>query len=303
MMNIRKSLLLCLLLSAAVSTAAIMPAGSKAEAAAAASKITVSQTGIIQASVKLRDKPSMSSQVVAYLQNGEQVSILEKSSAYFYKVKTSSGKVGYTSASAQYIVVKAGNGANPAAKPANEATASHSNTSSNTKSNTASRSDSNVGSVAPVLPSSSSASNGIEQVIQTGMKYLGTPYEYGSNRNQTNTFDCSAFTRQIFKEAAGVSLPMDSRQQGAWVKDNSDAVYEIDHLKRGDLVFFMDYQGSSAASYTGVNPDQERITHVALYLGDGKLLHTYSVKAGGVVVTDFSSFWKLRFLYGGSVIQ
>ncbi|MGN7360594.1 C40 family peptidase [Paenibacillus sp. SAF-054] len=301
-MNIRKSLLLCLLLSATVSTAAIMPAGSKTEAAAAP-KITVSQTGIIQASVKLRDKPSMSSQVVAYLQNGEQVSILEKSSAYFYKVKTSSGKVGYTSTSAQYIVVKAGNGAKPAAKPANEAAASHSNTSSNAQSNTASRSDSNAGSTAPVLPSSSSPGNGIEQVIQTGMKYLGTPYEYGSNRNQTKTFDCSAFTRQIFKEAAGVSLPMDSRQQGTWVKDNSETVYEIDQLKRGDLVFFMDYQGTGAASYTGINPDQERITHVALYLGDGKLLHTYSVKAGGVVVTDFSSFWKLRFLYGGSVIQ
>lgn len=74
-------------------------------------------------------------------------------------------------------------------------------------------------------------------MIQTGMKYLGTPYEFGSDRNQTNTFDCSAFTRQIFKEGAGIVLPMDSRQQGAWVKQNSQAVYDIDGLKRGDLVF------------------------------------------------------------------
>ncbi|GAA0380526.1 C40 family peptidase [Paenibacillus motobuensis] len=147
------------------------------------------------------------------------------------------------------------------------------------------------------------ANSTIEKVIQTGMKYLGTPYEFGSNRNTTTTFDCSDFIRQIFKESAGVVLPTDSRQQGTWIKQNSTPVYSIDKLKRGDLVFFMSYKGSSSSAYSRIDKSQERITHVALYLGDGKLLHTYSQKAGGVVVTDFSSSWQNRFLYGGSVLK
>ncbi|MEC0243733.1 C40 family peptidase [Paenibacillus dokdonensis] len=290
MINIKKSLLGCLLVSAAVSTAIILPAGSKAEAASAITQKNVqSQTGIIQASVRLRDKPSMSSQVMGYLKSGEQVTILEKSTSYFYKVKTLSGQVGYTSSADQYIVVKSGSG---------------SGSGSSAGSGSTTKPDNGSGSPAPVVPpTSSNVSATIEQVIQTGMKYLGTPYEYGSDRNQTNTFDCSAFTRQIFKEAAGIVLPADSRQQGTWVKQNSSAVYNVDKLKRGDLVFFMTYKGSKASDYDGVNVNEERITHAAVYLGDGKLLHTYSEKAGGVVVTDFSSSWKLRFLYGGSVIK
>ncbi|MWV47331.1 SH3 domain-containing protein [Paenibacillus sp. HJL G12] len=288
MINIKRSLLGCLLVSAAVSAAIILPAGPKAEAASVITQKSVaSQTGVIQGSVKLRDKPSMSSEVLGYLKNGEEVTILEKSTTYFYKIKTSTGKVGYTSTADQYITVKSGSG-----------------TGSSSPSRPDNGSGSNAVNPAPVTPPAGSNANAIiEQVIQTGMKYLGTPYEYGSDRNQTNTFDCSAFTRQIFKEAAKIVLPADSRQQGTWIKEHGDAVYNVDNLKRGDLVFFKNYEGSNVSSYQGINPDQERITHVAVYLGDGKLLHTYSEKAGGVVVTDFSNAWKLRFLYGGSVLK
>ncbi|MCJ8014506.1 C40 family peptidase [Paenibacillus sp. KQZ6P-2] len=282
----KKSLLGCLLVSAAVSTAIILPAGSKAEAASAITQKSVtSQTGVIQASVNLRDKPSMSSQVIGYLKTGDKVTILEKSTPYFYKVKTSTGKVGYTSTSDQYISVTSGSG---------------SGSGSATKPDNGSGSN-NGSSVTP--PASSNVNETIEKVIQTGMKYLGTPYEYGSDRNTTKTFDCSDFTRQIYKEGANITLPMDSRSQGTWVKEHSGAVYDINKLKRGDLVFFMSYKGSDASAYKGVNPDKERITHVAVYLGDGKLLHTYSEKSGGVTVTDFSNSWKNRFLYGGSVIK
>ncbi|CAM4398320.1 hypothetical protein PAAL109150_24825 [Paenibacillus alkaliterrae] len=35
-------------------------------------------------------------------------------------------------------------------------------------------------------------------IIQKGMRYIGTPYEFGSSRSNTRTFDCSE----------GVSLPV-----------------------------------------------------------------------------------------------
>lgn len=277
MINIKKSLLGCLLLSAAISAAVIIPTGHEAQAASAISQVQAQgQVGVIQASVNLRDKPSQSSNVLGYVKKGETVQILEKSTAYYYKVKTSSGQVGYVSTREKYIAVK---GTGSASQPS-------------------------TGSSEAAPPVSAENTNAmIEKVIQTGMKYLGTPYEFGSNRNTTTTFDCSDFTRQIFKEAAGVVLPADSRQQGSWVKENSGAVYSTDQLKRGDLVFFMSYRGSSASAYQGIDKSSQRITHVAVYLGDGKLLHTYSNQAGGVTVSDFSNSWKLRFLYGGSVLK
>ncbi|WP_408635001.1 C40 family peptidase [Paenibacillus phocaensis] len=135
------------------------------------------------------------------------------------------------------------------------------------------------------------------------MKSLGTPYEYGSSRSSTATFDCSDFVRQAYKDALGLTLPADSRQQGDYIKDNGTAVYSIDSLKRGDLVFFMSYKGSSAKSYQGIDKQKQRITHVAIYLGNGQLLHTYSKESGGVIVDQLDGAWVHRFMFGGSVLK
>ena len=81
-------------------------------------------------------------------------------------------------------------------------------------------------------------------------------------------------------------------------------VYQISELKRGDLIFFMSYAGSKAANYTSINKSSEPITHVGIYLGNGQVLHTYSVTSGGVRVDNLlGTTWEYRFLYGGSVIR
>ncbi|MNN29154.1 D-gamma-glutamyl-meso-diaminopimelic acid endopeptidase CwlS precursor [compost metagenome] len=185
-------------------------------------------------------------------------------------MKTSSGTTGYVSKSSKYIKV----------------------------STTSSQSKPTQGSEV-----SSSLTEKINLVINTGKKYLGTPYEFGSDRNTTATFDCSDFVRQAYKEALGIVLPADSRKQGAWIKEQGTAVNDISSLKAGDLVFFMSYKGSSASAYAGVNKSTEKITHVAIYLGNGQLLHTYSNKSGGVRIDTFSNSWENRFLFGGSVLK
>ncbi|MFC4597154.1 C40 family peptidase [Cohnella hongkongensis] len=160
-----------------------------------------------------------------------------------------------------------------------------------------------------VVGASSARNNGssnaelIEKVIEEGMTYIGTPYLFGSNRSTTETFDCSDFVRWIYKEQTDLVLPPDSRQQGAFVKRLGTDTSDWRSLKRGDLMFFMDYKGSTAAAYRGVDRTSERITHVALYLGNGKILHTYSNASGGVHVESFAgSQWEHRFLFGGSVL-
>lgn len=104
-------------------------------------------------------------------------------------------------------------------------------------------------------------------------------------------------------DGAGITLPADSRQQGTYVKNKGNAKSSISSLKRGDLMFFMSYKGSSKSSYSGINKSSARITHVAIYLGNGKMLHTYSTESGGVKVDTFEGkHWEYRFLYGGSAL-
>jgi len=141
-----------------------------------------------------------------------------------------------------------------------------------------------------------------ELAIAAGMKYLGTPYEFGSSRNDTRTFDCSDFVRQAFLDGIGLKLPGDSRSQGAYVKEIGKTKDDWRSLQRGDLMFFMSYQGSKASDYANVDKSSARITHVGIYLGDGKMLHTYSEKSGGVRVDGIEgTHWEYRFLFGGFV--
>lgn len=116
-----------------------------------------------------------------------------------------------------------------------------------------------------------------DRIIQTGEKYLGTPYKFGASSNQTNYFDCSSFVQRVFREN-GINLPRNSRQQskvGTYVPRNQ--------LRKGDLVFFT----------TSRYPD--RISHVGIYAGNNKLLHTWG--PGGVRYDDMSKTRWLRERY------
>lgn len=234
-------------------------------------------TGVIQASVSFRKGASTSSERMRYLKKGEKVTVLDKPNSYWYKVKDSNGVTGYVSSSSKYIKVS-GTITNP---------------------DNGGSSGNNGSSGSSQKPSSST----IEKVISVGMSYLGTPYEYGSDRNTTTTFDCSDFVRQAFLEGAGIKLPADSRQQGQYVKNKGAVKTDWTKLKRGDIMFFMSYKGSKPSSYAGIDKSSARITHDGIYLGDGKILHTYSKESGGVTISNIKgTHWEYRFLFGGSAL-
>jgi len=224
----------------------------------------------IVGSPSFRTGPSTSASRIRYFGKGEQVTVTGQPNAYWYAVTDSKGRSGYVSSDSQYIRV--------------------------------------TGQIGAPLPStgsgsSASASAKVESVIAAGMKYLGTPYEYGSSRSNTSTFDCSDLVRQMFKDALGVTLPADSRGQGDYVRDKGQVKTDWKQLKRGDLMFFMDYKGTSASSYSGKSAFGSRISHVGIYLGDGKILHTYSKASGGVRTDSIAGkHWEHRFLYGGSAL-
>lgn len=139
------------------------------------------------------------------------------------------------------------------------------NSSSNQATPTQTNSSSNQ-----ATPNESSASLA-DRIIQTGEKYLGTPYRYGAPSGQTQYFDCSLFVQTVFKEN-GIYLPRSSREQA-----NVGTYVPRDQLQKGDLVFF------TAGRSDG------QIGHVGIYAGNNEILHTYG--PGGVRFDSLSTPW------------
>ena len=97
------------------------------------------------------------------------------------------------------------------------------------------------------------------KILETAYTKLGSPYKWGATG--PNSFDCSGFTSWVYRQH-GISLSRtaQAQSQGGVAVDRSN-------LQPGDLVFF--------GSGTG------RITHVGIYVGDGKMIH--SPQTGDVV--------------------
>jgi lipoprotein Spr len=122
-------------------------------------------------------------------------------------------------------------------------------------------------------------------IISHGKSYWGIDYQYGASTNTTRVFDCSSFTKRLYAKR-GIFLPRTSitqAQQGFYVSKNN--------LKKGDLVFF-----SSLTS-------RGKITHVAIYAGNGTILHTYK-KGVGVTMSNLNSnYWKNHYKTARRVIR
>lgn len=104
-------------------------------------------------------------------------------------------------------------------------------------------------------------------------KTIGTTYKFGGT--STSGFDCSGFTRYVFKNV-GLTLPRTSKAQfsvGTSVSRNN--------LRSGDLVFFNTF-GSG-------------VSHVGIYVGNGKFAQSSSSR--GVTITSLSqAYWANRYV-------
>lgn len=100
---------------------------------------------------------------------------------------------------------------------------------------------------------STSAVAAVEQIAATATRYLGTRYRMGGTTPRA--FDCSGFVRYVFRRH-GVELPRTAREQAVV---GHSVVVGLDSLRVGDLLFFRTPRG--------------RASHVAIYLGDGKIIH------------------------------
>lgn len=119
------------------------------------------------------------------------------------------------------------------------------------------------------------------ELLSIGKDYIGTPYEFGATAGDTESFDCSSFVQYVFKQM-DVSLPRTSVTQA-----KMGVKVEKGYLSVGDLVFFR--TGGAG------------ISHVAIYAGNGKILHASSSK--GVAISDMNtSYWKKSYVTARRVL-
>lgn len=134
-----------------------------------------------------------------------------------------------------------------------------------------------------VSDSASHVANRASELVVNAMGYLGVPYRRGGNSAATG-FDCSGFVRAMYEQTVGMILPRRAKEQAA-------ATQKIDRqdLQPGDLVFF--------------NTLRHAFSHVGIYIGDNKFIH--SPKPGAQVrVEDMAvPYWSSRFDGARRVLQ
>jgi cell wall-associated NlpC family hydrolase len=117
--------------------------------------------------------------------------------------------------------------------------------------------------------------NRASELAMQAVSMLGIHYQRGGNTPESG-LDCSGLVRYVFKEAWGTILPRTAEEISRVGKqvDNPD-------MQPGDLVFY--------------NTLKRGFSHVGIYLGDNKFIHSPS--AGGQVRIESMdlSYWKQRF--------
>jgi len=110
--------------------------------------------------------------------------------------------------------------------------------------------------------------------------WVGTRYLFGGESHRG--IDCSAFVRQVFRDSVGIELPRNSRAQYELGRKVDQPV-----LKAGDIIFFDTL-------------DRGQVTHVGVFLGDGKFAHASSSK--GVTRAVLGERYYQRAYWGGKRI-
>ena len=119
------------------------------------------------------------------------------------------------------------------------------------------------------IPESPPPSAAASRVLRSADSYVGVRYVWGGN-TPSQGFDCSGFTKYVFAKY-GVGLPRTAREQ---VRAGRAVAPDFGALQPGDLMLFAE--------------PGETISHVAIYAGNGRIIHSAS-SVGGVGYTDLNT--------------
>jgi cell wall-associated NlpC family hydrolase len=112
-------------------------------------------------------------------------------------------------------------------------------------------------------------------VVVGALNMIGVRYRWGGNTPDSG-LDCSGFVRYVFQDTLGMSLPRRAEEMSRMGEKVS-----MSNLKPGDLVFF--------------NTMRRTFSHVGIYIGDNKFVHSPST-GSTIRVDDLDDgYWEKRF--------
>ncbi|HEB67335.1 MAG TPA: NlpC/P60 family protein [Gammaproteobacteria bacterium] len=120
-----------------------------------------------------------------------------------------------------------------------------------------------------------------ERLLAIAMEMLGTPYRYGG-RSPREGFDCSGLVQYTHRQA-GIDVPRTARAQY-----NASKPVSRRRLRPGDLVFF--------------RIDGRRISHVGIYLGDGRFIHAPSSGRKVTTARLDDPYWRRHYSGAGRFV-
>lgn len=97
-----------------------------------------------------------------------------------------------------------------------------------------------------------------QAVIATATDAMGRPYQWGGTGEDGSGFDCSGLIQHAYAEH-GITLARTSAEQAG---EGREVKRKVEALAPGDLLTFSNRGGP--------------VTHVGLYLGDGRFIHSAS---------------------------
>lgn len=131
------------------------------------------------------------------------------------------------------------------------------------------------GEADPIARFASPGEEAAGDLLLQAMSLIGVAYRFGGS-NPESGLDCSGFIQYVFKKSLRVNLPRTSASMAQVGRE-----IDRDELKAGDLVFF--------------NTRGFRYSHVGLYLGNNKFIHSPRTGKSIEVVNMTQSYWATRY--------
>lgn len=132
-----------------------------------------------------------------------------------------------------------------------------------------------LGSSAPTLPAAPEpepVTTQGQQIVNFAMQFQGYPYVWAGNT--PSGFDCSGFTQYVIQNVLGYDITHSTDLQASYGTSVAWGEWQP-----GDLLFFV---GTGGGGF---------ISHVGIYIGDGKMIHAENPGTGVVISDVYSSYY------------